>query len=127
MKLTSRIYIAGHNGMATGKTTYFRDFVRMAFLECGIELDFIGGNENEIGVVRKCSDKQYQLPKGQIVVKVDTKYYRPTEVDLLIGNPTKTNSKLNWKPKYDLKMLVKEMISSDLEVVKRNYYKKNYV
>jgi GDPmannose 4,6-dehydratase len=106
--------------IATGKTTYVRDFVKMAFAECGIELSFTGENENEIGTVVNCKNPEYQLPIGKVVVKVDPKYYRPTEVDLLIGNPTKANNKLNWKPKYDLAGLVKEMILSDLEIEKKS-------
>ena len=106
--------------IATGKTTYVRDFVSMAFAECGIELNFSGENENEVGTVVACNNPEYQLPIGKVVVKVDPKYYRPTEVDLLIGNPTKANTVLNWKPKYDLAGLVKEMIVSDLEIEKKS-------
>ncbi len=104
--------------IATGITTYVRDFVRMAFLECGIELEFIGNNEEEIGIVKTCINLEYQIPIGQIVVKVDSQYYRPTEVELLIGNPKKANTKLNWIPKYNLKMLVKEMMDNDLKKAK---------
>jgi GDPmannose 4,6-dehydratase len=104
--------------IATGITTYVRDFVRMAFLECGIELEFIGNNEEEIGIVKTCLNLEYQIPIGQIVVKVDSQYYRPTEVELLIGNPKKANTKLNWIPKYNLKMLVKEMMENDLKKAK---------
>ncbi len=104
--------------IATGITTYVRDFVRMAFLECGIELEFIGNNEEEIGIVKTCINLEYQIPIGQIVVKVDSQYYRPTEVELLIGNPKKANTKLNWIPKYNLKMLVKEMMVNDLKKAK---------
>ncbi|MES2430917.1 MAG: GDP-mannose 4,6-dehydratase [Bacteroidota bacterium] len=101
--------------IATGKTTYVRDFVRMAFAECGIELLFTGANENEVGKVAKCNDPKYQLPIGKEVVKIDPQYYRPTEVDLLIGDPTKANTKLGWTPKYDLPALVKEMMEEDLK------------
>ena len=100
--------------IATGKTTAVRDFVKMAFLECGIELEFSGVHEKEVAKVKACSNPVYQLEVGQVVVKVDPQYYRPTEVELLIGNPTKANTKLNWKPKYDLPLLVKEMMQSDL-------------
>ena len=102
--------------IATGKTTYVRDFVRMAFAECGIELTFEGENENEIAKVTSCSNPDYQIALGQTVVKVDPQYYRPTEVELLIGNPTKANTKLAWMPKYDLAMMVKEMMESDLKL-----------
>jgi GDPmannose 4,6-dehydratase len=103
--------------IATGKTTSVRDFLKMAFSECGIELKFSGENENEIGEVVFCSNSNYDLLVGKIVVQVDPQYYRPTEVDLLIGNPTKANTKLNWIPKYDLVALVKEMMESDLKLV----------
>ena len=106
--------------IATGKTTAVRDFVKMAFLECGIELEFSGVHEKEVAKVKACSNPVYQIEVGQVVVKVDPQYYRPTEVELLIGNPTKANTKLNWKPKYDLPLLVKEMMESDLMKVQHN-------
>jgi GDPmannose 4,6-dehydratase len=100
--------------IATGVTTCIRDFVIMAFNEVGIELTFKGENENEIAKVKACHNQLYQLPIGQVVVRVDPQYYRPTEVDLLIGDPTKSKTKLGWKPKYDLKQIVSEMIQFDL-------------
>jgi GDPmannose 4,6-dehydratase len=103
--------------LATGITTTIRDFVRMTFAELGIELGFEGNGVNEIGYVIKCNG-EYQLDSGRVVIKVDPKYFRPTEVDLLLGDPTKAKTKLGWKPKYNLKELVKEMIMSDL-----NYFK----
>lgn len=103
--------------IATGKTTSVRDFVRYAFEEVGIELAFEGEQEMEIARVKKCNNPQYQLEIGKVVVKVDPRYYRPTEVDLLIGDPTKANTKLNWMPKYDLPTLVKEMVTSDLRLL----------
>ncbi|WP_312420462.1 GDP-mannose 4,6-dehydratase [Epilithonimonas sp.] len=103
--------------IATGKTTYVRDFVRMAFAEAGIELTFKGENENEVAKVSKCNHPDYQLEIGKTVVKIDPQYYRPTEVDLLIGDPTKSKTKLGWEPKYDLAGLVKEMMQSDLKLV----------
>jgi GDPmannose 4,6-dehydratase len=105
--------------IATGKTTSVRDFVKMAFAECGIELEFTGASENEVGKIKKCNNPDYQLAIGTTVVKVDTNYYRPTEVDLLIGNPTKARIKLNWTLEYDLVAMVKEMMGSDLEIVKK--------
>lgn len=102
--------------IATGVTTSVRDFVRMAFKEVGIELIFEGINENEIGKVVSCENPQYQLEIGSKVISVDPEYYRPTEVDLLIGDPTKSKTKLGWQPKYDLRALVKEMIQSDLKL-----------
>lgn len=102
--------------IATGVTTPVREFVRMAFQEVGIELKFKGNEAKEIGVVVSCSNPAYQVEIGKEVVAVDSRYYRPTEVDLLIGDPTKSNTKLGWKPKYDLPMLVKEMVEADLEL-----------
>ena len=108
--------------IATGITTFVRDFVRMAFEEVGIELDFRGEGVEEVGYIRECRNPEYQLEKGRAVVAVDPKYFRPTEVDLLIGDPTKAMTKLNWKPKYDLPALVKDMMSSDLDLFKRDKY-----
>ncbi|HYC28235.1 MAG TPA: GDP-mannose 4,6-dehydratase [Chitinophagaceae bacterium] len=102
--------------IATGITTPVREFVKMAFAEVGIEIEFRGKNEKEIGVVASCSHPDYQLQVGKEVIAVDPRYYRPTEVDLLIGDASKAQSKLGWKPKYDLAMLVKEMVNSDLEL-----------
>jgi GDPmannose 4,6-dehydratase len=105
--------------IATGKTTCIREFVKMAFSECGIELEFDGEKEKEVGRVKSCSNPQYQIEKGKIVVKVDPTYYRPTEVDLLIGDATKARTVLGWQPKYDLKAIVKEMIASDLQLFEK--------
>jgi GDPmannose 4,6-dehydratase len=108
--------------IATGVTTYVRDFVRMAFQEVGIELGFKGEGVDEIGYVVSCSNPDYQLEIGKEVVAVDPKYFRPTEVELLIGDPTKCNQKLGWKPKYDLKALVNDMMTNDLDLFKRDKY-----
>ncbi len=108
--------------IATGITTPVRDFVRMAFQEVGIELAFEGEGVNEIGKVVKCSNSEYQIAEGTVVVAVDEAYFRPTEVDLLIGDPKKANQKLNWKPKYDLPMLVKDMVAADVSLFKRDKY-----
>lgn len=105
--------------IATGKTTYIRDFVRMTFSELGIELEFTGEAKNEVGKVKSCSNPEYQLPLGKEIVKIDSNYYRPTEVDLLLGDPTKANTKLGWIPKYDVKSLCKEMIESDVQLFKK--------
>ena len=101
--------------IATGVTTYIRDFVRLSFAEVGITLAFEGENEHEIAKIVACSHPDYQLAPGTIVVRVDPQYYRPTEVDLLIGDPTKSKTQLGWEPQYDLAGLVKEMVASDLE------------
>lgn len=103
--------------IATGVTTSVRDFVRFAFQEVGIELVFEGEQENEIARIVKCTKPEYQLEIGKIVVRVDPKYYRPTEVDLLIGDPTKSKTQLGWEPKYDLQALVREMVASDVKIL----------
>lgn len=103
--------------IATGVTTSVRDFVRFAFEEIGIELAFEGVQENEVARVVACNHPDYQLEIGKVVVKVDPSYYRPSEVDLLLGDPTKSKTKLGWVPEYDLKALVKEMVVSDLKIM----------
>jgi len=105
--------------IATGVTTYIRDFVIMAFNEVGVELSFEGENENEIARVKACHHPNFELPIGKVLVRVDPEYYRPTEVDLLIGDPTKSKTQLGWEPKYDLQAMVKEMVASDLGVIER--------
>ena len=109
--------------IATGITTQIRDFVRMAFAEIGVELTFEGEAEKETAVVVSSTGK-YKVPVGKVVLKVDPRYYRPTEVDLLIGDPTKANTKLGWKPKYDLAMMVTEMVASDLAIFERQQFLK---
>ncbi len=103
--------------IAMGETTSVRDFVRMAFNEIGVELSFEGENESEIAKVKACNNPLYQLEIGKTVVSVDPDYYRPTEVDLLIGDPTKAKTQLGWKPQYDLQTLIKEMVESDLNLI----------
>lgn len=105
--------------IAMGETTYVRDFVRMAFSELGIQIQFKGEGVSEKGYVASCSHPNYQLPVGKQVIAVDPQYFRPTEVDLLIGDPTKSKTQLGWQPKYDLNALVKEMVDADVERVKR--------
>jgi GDPmannose 4,6-dehydratase len=104
--------------LATGITTTIRDFVKMSFAEIGVKLEFRGENENEEGIVIE-NNGEYAIEVGSVVVRVDSKYFRPTEVDLLIGDPTKAMTKLGWKPKYDLPALVKDMVSSDLVLFKK--------
>lgn len=103
--------------IATGITTSVRDFIRMAFAEVGIQIDFRGSEENEKGYVKSCSKPQYKLPIGKEIIAIDPRYYRPTEVDLLLGDPSKAKNKLGWQPKHDLQSLLKEMMASDLERV----------
>lgn len=105
--------------IATGITTPVREFVRMAFAELGIEITFSGNNDKETGLVQSCSNPNYQLEPGKKIIAVDPKYYRPTEVDLLIGDATKARTRLGWKPKYDLPALIKEMVSTDVELFKK--------
>lgn len=106
--------------IATGITTSVRDFIKLAFGEVGIELKFTGEGIEERGTVAACTNPAYQLPIGKEVVAVDPAYFRPTEVELLIGDSTKAKEKLGWKPKYDLAGLVKEMVASDVEKVENN-------
>jgi GDPmannose 4,6-dehydratase len=110
--------------IATGKTTAVREFLRMAFAEAGVEIEFKGKGEHEKGYVKSCSNPLYQLPAGKNVMNVDSRYFRPTEVDLLIGDATKANNKLGWHPKYDVKSLVKEMMDADIDLFKRDKYLK---
>ncbi len=105
--------------IATGVTTEVRDFVRLAFAEVGIELEFKGADEHEVGIVKSASDPNFPIAIGTEVVAVDPRYYRPTEVELLIGDPAKANVKLGWKPKYDLKGLVQEMVAADVDIFKK--------
>ncbi len=111
--------------IAMGETTRVRDFVRMAFLELGILIEFKGQGVDEKGFVASCKNPSFQLEIGKQVLAVDPKYFRPTEVDLLIGDPTKSKEKLGWVPKYDLAGLVKEMVQSDLDRIKKNQVLKN--
>jgi GDPmannose 4,6-dehydratase len=108
--------------IATGVTTEVREFVRMAFAEVGIDIEFRGKNEEEKGYVAKCNYPEYQLEIGKNVVAVDSRYYRPTEVELLIGDATKARTKLGWTPKYDLPALVKDMVQSDVKLMKKERY-----
>ena len=108
--------------IATGKTTSVREFVVMAFNEVGIELKFIGKGVTERAVVVKCNNPKYQVEIGKEVLSVDPTYFRPTEVDLLIGDPSKAENKLGWIPEYDIKSLVSDMMKSDLNMVKKSIY-----
>ncbi len=111
--------------IATGITTPVREFVKMSFAEAGIDITFRGTGENEKGYVESCSNPAYQLVPGTEVVAVDPAYYRPTEVDLLIGDPTKAKTKLGWQPKYDLAALIKEMVASDIVLFSKEKHLRN--
>ena len=103
--------------IATGKTTTVRDFVRMAFAEVGIELEFKGQGVDEKAYVASCNNENYKLEIGKEVLSVDTSYFRPTEVDLLIGDPSKAKEQLGWVPEHDLASLVKDMMKSDIKLM----------
>jgi GDPmannose 4,6-dehydratase len=105
--------------IATGITTRVREFVRMAFEFLGIEVAFEGEGVDEVGKVVACHSPSYQIKIGKVVVSVDERYFRPTEVELLIGDPTKSMTKLGWQPKYDLKALVDDMMQGDLAIFKK--------
>ena len=105
--------------IATGITTTVRDFIRMAFAEVGIEVEFKGTGVEEKGYVKAISASGSSLQVGQEIVAIDPKYFRPTEVELLIGDPTKAKTQLGWTPRYDLPALVKEMVAADVELFQR--------
>jgi len=105
--------------IATGITTAVREFIRMSFAELGIEIIFKGKGKNEKGFIASCSNSAYQFEEGREVVCVDARYYRPTEVDLLMGDATKAKQKLDWQPVYDLPMLISEMVHADIELFSR--------
>lgn len=108
--------------IATGRTTTIRDFVKMAFNHIGIELNFTGEGLNETATIKSCSNPKYQLELGKEVLSIDPRYFRPTEVDLLVGDPTKAKEKLGWVPEIQLNELVKDMMESDLQLFKRDKY-----
>jgi len=108
--------------IATGVTTTVREFVRLAFAELGIELAFSGEGVEEEGWVKACHHPDYQLLPGTVVVQIEERYFRPTEVELLIGDPAKAHRQLGWEPSYNLAALVAEMVSADLQLFKRDAY-----
>ena len=110
--------------IATGRTTSVRDFVRMSFAELGVSLEFKGKGVEERGYVSS-TDGRYNLPVGKEVVCIDPRYFRPTEVDLLIGDATKAKTVLGWEPKHSLTDLVKDMVTSDMELMKQDEHLHN--
>lgn len=116
--------------IATGITTTVRDFIKMAFAELGIEVEFSGRDEAERGVIIDIDEERAHQLKlkidalrfGQTIVKIDPRYFRPTEVELLIGDATKAKTQLNWQPEYSLDALVSDMVQSDLHEVKKDEY-----
>jgi len=111
--------------IATGKTTSVRDFIKMCFHQVGVELEFKGEGIEEKGYIKSSKNESYSIEAGKEVVSVDPKYFRPTEVDLLIGDATKAKEKLGWIPKYDLKYLVEDMMTSDLKLMQKQQYLKD--
>ncbi len=111
--------------IATGKTTTVRDFVKMCFAHVGVELEFKGKDAEEKGYVTACNNPDYQMEIGKEVIAVDEKYFRPTEVELLIGDASKAREKLGWIPEYDLQGLVKDMMKSDLDLMNKQQYLKD--
>jgi len=105
--------------IATGVTTSVRDFVKLAFEEIGVELEFKGKEEKEVGIVIASHNPEFPVEVGKKVVSVDPKYYRPTEVELLIGDATKARTQLGWEPKYNLPMLIQEMVQADVELFRK--------
>ena len=106
--------------IATGVTTTVRDFVSMAFKQLGISLEFKGEGVHEKAYITACSKQEFQLAIGKEVLSVDPTYFRPTEVDLLIGDPSKAKNKLGWIPEHDLASLVKDMMASDIELMRKD-------
>lgn len=111
--------------IATGITTEIREMLRIAFEEAGIEIEFKGSGEEEKGYVVKCENPRYQLRIGQTIVEIDKRYFRPTEVELLIGDPSKAREKLGWETEYDLRALVREMIENDLKQAEKEVHLKD--
>jgi len=108
--------------ISTGVTTTVRDFVILAFREVGIELEFKGEGKDEKAYATACNHNDFQIKIGKEVLSVDPSYFRPTEVDLLIGDPTKAKDKLGWLPEYDLFLLVKDMMKSDVKLMQKQQY-----
>ena len=110
--------------IATGTTTPVRDFVRMAFAEVGIEIEYRGTGIDEVALVTACHNTNFQIPIGKEVIGIDKRYFRPTEVDLLIGDPSKAKKLLGWQPKHSLQDLVKDMMQSDVNLFQKDLYLK---
>lgn len=106
--------------IATGKTTTVRDFIKLAFKEIGITVAFKGKGSEEVGYIKTLEDINSHFKIGQEIIFVDKNYFRPTEVDLLIGDASKAMEKLDWSPKYDVKGLCQEMVKNDISLYKKN-------
>ena len=110
--------------IATGVTTTVREFIVKAFSRLGIVLEFKGTGINEQGCISEIQNPEVKAKVGDIVMKIDPAYFRPTEVELLTGDPTKAKTELKWELKYDIESLVDDMVNSDLQLFKRDYYLK---
>lgn len=108
--------------ISTGKTVSVRDFLKLAFQHVGVTIEYKGKGVEEVGYISEVTNNSYQFKVGQEVIKIDQKYFRPTEVDLLLGDSTKAQTKLGWKPKHTLESLVEDMMKSDLKLFKRDQY-----
>ncbi|MFC2119149.1 GDP-mannose 4,6-dehydratase [Bacteroidota bacterium] len=108
--------------IATGIATEIRDFIRMSFKKIGVELYFKGNGVDEKGYIKKCNSPDYQLKVDQEVISIDPRYFRPTEVDILIGDASKAKAKLNWEPEYSLSEMIAEMVKSDLEIAEKENF-----
>ncbi len=111
--------------IATGRTTSVRELVRLAFSEIGVLLEFKGNGAEEKGYVKESTNSKYKLKIGQEILAIDSRYFRPTEVDLLVGDATKAKEKLGWLPEYSLEDLIKEMMENDLKLMQKNQYLKD--
>ena len=108
--------------IATGQTNKVRNFVLRAFEELGVKIEYQGNGIEEKATVIACDNSEINLPAGKVILMIDQKYYRPTEVDILLGDPTRAMEKLGWKPKYDFSALIKDMVHADFELFKRDQY-----
>jgi GDPmannose 4,6-dehydratase len=108
--------------VATGVTTTVRDFIAMAFAEIGVTLEFSGSEEKEMAIVKSASNPLYPIEPGKIVMRIDPTYYRPAEVDILIGDASKAKKQLNWSPVHSLKDITSEMVASDLKLFSKDKY-----
>lgn len=108
--------------LATGTTTSIREFLIKAFKEVGVEIEFSGKEVDEVGVVKSAKNSEFKFKTGQKVVQIDPRYFRPTEVDLLIGDPTKAKEKLKWEPTYSLGQMIEEMVKADLDLFQKDKY-----
>ncbi len=110
--------------VATGVTTTVREFIVKTFIRLGVVVEFKGSGVDEIGFVSEVKDSSVRVKVGDVIMRIDPKYFRPTEVELLIGDPTKAKRDLNWELEYDLDKLVDDMVTSDLQLFKRDHYLK---